>query len=223
MELLPIVELFKKSFNNYWKKIWTLAGIMLFSLLGFLAMIPFALTLLITSLGRPVGSNPSLTLILVYFLFALIGIFFCILFGLWSQVAIYCSVNEQSVGVKQSLAISWKKLASFFWVSFLSGLAVLGGYILFIIPGIIFSVWFTFSVFVFICEGLKGTSALKRSKQLVQGYWWPIFGRIVVLGIITLLISWIKFFGPILNIFFMAPFSIVYMYTLYKDLVAVKG
>ncbi len=221
--LLPVIELFKKSFDAYWKKIWTLAGITLFSLLGILALLPSILIILIINFSQPKNSFPGITLILVYVLLILIGAFFCILIGLWSQTSLYYAVNEDSAGVKQSLATAWKKIASFFWVSLLVSLAVFGGFILLIIPGIIFSVWFTFSVFVFICEGLKGSSALKRSKQLVQGHWWPVFGRIIVLSIIVLLISWIKFFGPIINMFFVAPFSIVFMYTLYKDLVGAKG
>ena len=53
----------------------------------------------------------------------------------------------------------------FFWISLLRGWAVLGGLILFIIPGIIFSIWFSLSLYILVAEGLKGTSAIKQNCQ----------------------------------------------------------
>ena len=221
--LLPIVELFKKSFEAYWKKIWTLAGIMLFNFLSILVLSPFAVIAFLISYGPFKNHNYSLNLILIDVLLLLIGLFFCILLGLWARAALFFAVKEQEMKFKEALSVSWNKIASFFWISLLVGLATLGGFILLIIPGIIFSVWFIFSLFIFISEGLKGTAALKRSKQLVKGIWWPILGRVIVLGILVLLISWIRFFGPIINIFFVSPFVIVFYYMLYEDVKRVKG
>ena len=125
--------------------------------------------------------------------------------------------------MKEVLEISWKNLWSFFWVSILVGLAVMGGFILIVIPGFIFAVWFYFSVYVFVFEGLKGTSALKRSKQLVNGYFWPIFGRVLLLSLAVGIVGAIPSFGPIISTFFSAPFAVVYMYTLYDNVKRIKG
>lgn len=221
--LMPVIELFKKSFDAYWKKIWTLAGIILFEFLGGVILLPFIGIVFLISYGPFSRLDFNISLILIDILLVLIGTFFAIIFCLWARVALFYAVKEQGMNFKASLATAWPKLGSFFWISLLVGLAVLGGLILVIIPGIIFAVWFCFSMFVFVSEGIKGTSALKRSKQLVQGYWWPIFGRIVVLWIVAVLISWIKFFGPIIEIFIIAPFSIVFLYELYQDVKRVKS
>lgn len=220
--LLPVLELFKKSFDVYQKKVWTLAGLMLFFPLG--VLISGIFSAVIFSMGIVLkGHSISLSQILIAVLLGLICLFFVILLCLWARVALFCAIKEQGAGIKKSLILAWEKIGSFFWVSLLTGLVSIAGYILFIIPGIIFSVWFGFSVYIFIWEGLKGTSALKRSKQLVQGYWWPIFGIVIVLGIVVMLISWIKFFGPIINLFFMIPFSVVFMFVLYEDLKRIKS
>jgi len=219
--LLPTIELFKKSFDIYQKKVWLLVNIIFFSFLGLVVLLPSILIILLMS-GFLKGHVFSLNQILFSILLGLVSLFFIILFGLWAKVALLCAVREKEVDLKKILSIAWGKLGSFFWISFLSSVAIMGGYLLLIVPGIIFSVWFAFSLYIFIAEGLKGKSALKRSKQLVQGIWWPVFGRIVALGVIALLISWIKFFGPIINAFFMIPFSVVYMYALYDDVKRVK-
>lgn len=221
--LLPTVDLIKKSFDVYLKKIWTLVGLVLFCFTGILALLPFGLIALLISWGPFSQSNFNINIILIDILLALIGIFLAVLFGLWAQVATFFAVKEDGLNFKKALAIAWPKIGPFFWVSLLAGFAVLGGFILFIIPGIIFSIWFCLSVFVFISEDLRGTAALKRSKQLVQGYWWPIFGRLFLIGILISLISSIKFFGPLINIFFMSPFAIVYEYLIYQDLKRIKG
>lgn len=222
-KLLPVAELFKKSFEAYWKKMWVLAGMMLFGCAGFVVLLPLAGIGLLISFQAFSHSDFNITLILIDILLGLIGLLISIIFGLWSRVALFLLVTEENSEFKKSLKNSWHKLGSFFWVTLLAGLATLGGLILFIIPGIIFAVWFTFSVYVFILEGSKGTAALKRSKQLVSGLWWPIFGRVVAVGIISILISWIKGVGPIINIFFTTPFIIVYTYMLYQDVKRVKG
>ena len=221
--LLPIIDLFKKSFDLYIKKVWTLARIVLFGFLGLLILLPFGLVAFIISYAPFSAGNFSINLILIDILLALIGVFFTIFFGLWTQVATFCAVKENEINFKKALALAWPKMGSFFWISLLTALAIFAGFILLVIPGIIFAVWFCFSIFVFVAEDLRGTAALKKSKQLVRGYFWPVFGRMIVLGIVVSLISWIKFFGPIINIFFTAPFAIVFEYMLFEDLKRVKN
>jgi hypothetical protein len=70
-------------------------------------------------------------------------------------------------------------------VSILTGLAVLGGLILLIIPGIIFAIWFSLAPAVVVNEDLTGTTAMKRSKQIVQGNGFRLFLLFLVFGIIV--------------------------------------
>ena len=60
---------------------------------------------------------------------------------------------------------------------------------LLIIPGIIFGVFWIFAVYIFFSE--KGTirSSLKKSRKIVNGKWWRIFGSILLLVIIVSFIS----------------------------------
>jgi hypothetical protein len=85
--------------------------------------------------------------------------------------------------------LSKNKIGGLFLVGLLTGLAIMGGFILLIIPGIIFLVWFALSSYVYVYEGIGGTEALKRSKYYVSGRWGAVFWRFFFLFIISVVIS----------------------------------
>lgn len=64
----------------------------------------------------------------------------------------------------------------------------LGGLILFIIPGVIFGLWYTFSQQVLVLDGKQGLEALAASKELVKGRFlsvlWRLLGGTVIITII---------------------------------------
>jgi hypothetical protein len=69
-------------------------------------------------------------------------------------------------------------------VSIFYGVVVTIGIIFLIIPGVLFLNWFAFAPLIVLLEGLHGTGALKRSKELVDGRFWPMAWRWIVLNII---------------------------------------
>ncbi len=222
-KLLPAIDLFKKAFDIYQKKAWLLFKIVAFGLLGCLVLLPLTLIAFVISYAPFRNRHFSPTLMLVDALLLLIGLLFCIMFSLWARVASFYAIKEDNMDVKKALSKAWGNMGPFFWVSFLMGLAIFAGFLLFIVPGIIFAVWFAFSLYIFVFEGARGTEALKKSKELVKGNWWPVFGRIIVMISITILISWIRFLGSVINILFTYPFFMVYMVVLYEDLKRVGG
>lgn len=89
------------------------------------------------------------------------------------------------------------RIGSYLLIGIITAILVFVGLVLFIIPGIIMAVWYSFSEQVFVLENIKGYAALKRSKELVEGYWWPVLGRWlgasvffgIIIWIITIIIS----------------------------------
>lgn len=75
-----------------------------------------------------------------------------------------------------SLAVFWQSL----WVSILKGIVVVVGTLLFIIPGIIFSIWYSFALFGVVLESERGWAAMKSSKKLVQGRWWEVVWKLLL-------------------------------------------
>ena len=72
---------------------------------------------------------------------------------------------------------------------------LLGLFILLIIPGIIFLIYWIFGIYVYY-EGKNGIrKSLKRSRELVKGRWWRIFGYFIL---IILILSLIQLLGGLI-------------------------
>lgn len=65
----------------------------------------------------------------------------------------------------------------------LVALAVILGTIALIIPGILFYVWFALSSQAIVIENRRYFRAMGRSRQLVRGSWWRVFGILLVIAI----------------------------------------
>ena len=206
----------------YKPRIWTMlllglinwaATLVVFTVFGVAGFTTFA-----------VGRN-DLSFNLVTGLLFLIGVLLAIIISIWIQVALIYAVKEENVGmgVKNLLMMVRSKMASYYWVVFLHAVIVFVGFILFVIPGIIFSVWFCLSQYALVFEGKKGMQALSRSRQLVKGYWWQVVGRLLLLVLIAMVVSSISKLGFLINSLFTVPFAIIYIYAIYEDLKRVKG
>lgn len=183
----------------------------------------------------------------------IVGIVFMIVFGLGLAVIFLASsgamVKISDTDVDMNLVDAFKYglglAPALLLLSIVTSLVVIGGFVLLLVPGIIFSFYFLFSSYVLVHENLHGRQALVRSRELVRGYWWKVFWRFLSLGIIALVANFIFsiVFGlflptlgkigiwsiivgllvsalPSLLVFFA---SIFYPYLVFKNLVAIKG
>ena len=75
------------------------------------------------------------------------------------------------------------------WVSLLAGLGILAGFFLFVVPAIYLAVSWSIAVPVLLGEDLRGRRALRRSRALVSGRWWPCAGVLVLAVILALVVA----------------------------------
>ena len=166
----------------------------------------------------------------VAFIIYIVLMFVFILVGIWAQAVMYESVYRAAsageLAVRSTLVSSWKKLLRFFLTSILFILVVSFGFILFIIPGMIFAIWFGFAQFIAISEGLGPRASLARSRQLVKGRFWAVAGRLsfIILAIIIaqIVLSIIPFVGALASMLF-APLFLLPSYLLYRELSGAKS
>ncbi|MBX4201099.1 hypothetical protein KW786_03145 [Candidatus Parcubacteria bacterium] len=219
-KMMPIEELFRKSFSLYYPKAFTMLFLML---IGWLACV--AVAIVFGGIAAVLIFQDVFMLQLIGVLVGLVGVLAAISFELWIATAMVFMVKEREgqVDIKKLLLSVKDKVGSYFWAMLLKGLMVLGGFILLVVPGIIFSVWFLLAKYAFVVEGKKGLQASWRSKELVKGYWWPVVGRLLVFGVLAMLISFIPRVGQFINMLFVVPFGIFYMYAIYEDLKKIKG
>ncbi len=72
----------------------------------------------------------------------------------------------------------------FAWASVLQGLVTLGGFLLFIIPGFVFMVWFAYAQQAVVVDGKRGLDSLAASRDLSRGRFFRV--------------TWYLFVGPFL-------------------------
>lgn len=132
------------------------------------------------------------------------------------------AVAEERLSAREALAAGRGFAAPLAWLGFLAGFIVFGGFMLLVIPGVIFMVWFFFAQFVLVQEDVHGMGALLKSKDYVKGEWFNVFLRLLLLWTASALIGAIPIVGPILGIVFF-PYTIIFQYLIYRDLRGMKG
>jgi len=152
--------------------------------------------------------------------------------GLWCGLALLYAIRDRSeaIGIKESLRRAWgKQLLSFWWIGILEFFTILGGFILLVVPAIIFAVWFSLSSFVFVREGQKGFNALLRSKEYIRGKWGSVFRRLLIILLFWLVLYLIVFginfvsknignLGSLIANILLWPLTLIYLFSLYDSL-----
>lgn len=189
--LIQPMEIFKKSwhvFKDNWRVFLKITGWL---------MIPAVLLGLLGLADEKIGTAFIAESVPIYL--ALTALSFII--GLWVSVVlvrlIWHALAQQPINFSLLKTKAWRDTAPYLWVMVLVNILVLLGLILFIIPGIMLAVWFSFASYIFVLEGTRGMAALRQSKALVAGKFWAVVWRFLVPNFI---------FGLIMVILIGVPF-----------------
>jgi hypothetical protein len=221
---------FKETFSAYKNNFWKFL---------FISVIPLVVSFLFSIFFLKHQSADPLSIPSLQDFFPLIPIFLIIIIiSLWANLSLLHAIKEREnkISIKEALARGWSSLGSGIWVSFLTLIIVGAGFVLFIIPGIIFSIWFLLALYVLVDENKKGMDALKRSKELISGYLTAYWGRTFLFGlifsVILFLVSFIiKFFSvflPIINYLatiinvIAAPLFAIFSFLVYEKIKTAK-
>lgn len=105
------------------------------------------------------------------------------------------AVSETYLGRSVSILSSFRAIRGRVWsfagTMLLAGLLIALGLILCVIPGAVFSIWFTFVTQVFVLEGLSYWKSLKRSKELARGNFARIFLITLLSNLLVLVVSFL--------------------------------
>lgn len=146
--------------------------------------------------------------------------------------SLYAIMHVKGADIRSSYRYALAHFWPLVWIGILSGIVIVLGFFLLIIPGIIFMVWFAFGQYLFVDKGTRGVDALKVSRALVKGRWWEVFGRQVLISACVILtyalIGALSALTPRSDVVFdvlsnclnavVAPFAMIYMYGVYTDL-----
>ena len=134
------------------------------------------------------GASPRYVMV-IGLAWAFIGAFFAVISKGFGEAALLKSVSEsylgRSVTVSQAYRFILPKLGAVVCASILVFLVIVGGILLLVVPGIIFSLWFSLTMQAIVLENLKATDGMSRSMLLVRGN----LGKVFLVGLVVLLIA----------------------------------
>ena len=121
----------------------------------------------------------------LYFLVGMVGYF-----ALQASVvqAAVSDLNGRPADFFTCLKTGFRYFFPVFGVVLVTCLAVLGGLIALVVPGLMILTAWLVAVPAAVVEGERVGDALRRSAELTRGYRWPIFGLIVLFAFATFLI-----------------------------------
>jgi hypothetical protein len=172
-------KIFKKSWGEYTKNIKEIFLIVL------LLIIPLGIVnYLFDGLSTIYKEN---LLILTIFL---ITIFLYFAFQtLFASSIIYFSLFEKRIiNYKKTIKGGLKYFGKYLGFVIVGGIFILLLSLLLIIPGIIFGIYWCLAPYILFKENKGIIESLKKSKKLIEGKWWNIFGYSILLGLMLMII-----------------------------------
>ncbi|MFH0853756.1 MAG: hypothetical protein V1853_05115 [bacterium] len=131
-------------------------------------------------------------------------------------------ISQRAKNLPDSLNKIRPRLMPFILACLLMGAIIMAGFIVLIIPGFIFGLWFIFTEYCVLLENKSPVLALRASRELCRGVFFPVFWRVagfyILFFIIAGIINSVSVAGPLAVSIIMSPFAIVYLYELYQNL-----
>jgi hypothetical protein len=215
--LRSVEELFKDSWELFKHRFITLLSLYLLSIILFcLCLGIFILVAYFLSALSPAKKNIMMAV------GALVGSIPGFLFMFWGFAAFTFAVVDNTIGISDALRKGWQRLGSFMWLYSLMSFIITGGFLLLIIPGVLFTVWFIFAQFIIVSESDRGMNAILKSKEYVSGKWFDIFLRLLVIWLVAGGLGAVPIIGLLISIVFF-PFTMIFLCLIYEDLKASRG
>lgn len=142
------------------------------------------------------SDGPTVSMIM-----GIVGLVLTVLIGvmgqLLSQAAMVKSVSEVYLGRDISVKEAYQAILPRIWIligaSILVGLTVAAGFMLLIVPGIIFGLWFALTTQCIVLENEGVTGGMGRSRSLVKGNLGKVFAvgflASIIVGIIGIIVA----------------------------------
>lgn len=200
-------------------------GLVLLQLAGIFGILPF-----FSGSSNDAGISILMLVVIISIFFLSLFLIFAASFFLnaWMLTALILAISKKIpkiATITDVLKQSWPKIWKIFLALILVFLIIGIGFLLLIIPGIIFAVWLSQTFFLLILKDRPITDAMKESKALIKGHFWRVLGynlsAIVLMYVILIGVNIIPFLGtmiaPLLGIAF-TPFLIAFQYQIYLEL-----
>lgn len=234
---LQLEHLFKAAFQRTKSRLLSyIIGWLLFYAMLLGACLAIALVAGLHFLVFAVTKSPAVvgTLAFISSIAAIVGIAYL---GSWGTLATTLILIAEkpitiSDAMKEVKPIIWRYLGvSVLMTLFFVGIMSISAFTLFILM-IVWMVWSAFALFIFLEEKQGGLASVWKSKAMIKGHFWAVFGRFVLIWVAMYVVMIALSFGAAnykaLNLvtfilsLLVGPFAMSYMYEIYKNLPKVE-
>ena len=123
---------------------------------------------------------------------AILAVFISLVGFFWLQAALVKAVDDVRDGradlsLGETFAAARERLGAVAVAGILASLGLIVGFLLLIIPGLVLMTWWSVIIPVVVLENRSAGESFSRSRELVRGHGWGVFGVIVL--VILLLIG----------------------------------
>ncbi|MGE5425943.1 MAG: hypothetical protein ACM3PZ_02630 [Bacillota bacterium] len=228
-KLTPSFDLIGESWRIYRQGFFGFIGMYLWGLAG---LIPLAAVAILAAVLYAWTGWKDASFYVLFGVLGLAGLAWAIYYSVRAKIGWLILIRDGFKDVKGSFMKAKDYFWRYFWASLVVGLIVFALVFFLLVPAIIAGIYYAFALIVIIFEEKRTFSSIERSYDLVKGYWWPVFGRFLLVALIALLVSfflnlpepyitgWVhSAYVALINVFWAlaGPFFLVYSYRLYND------
>jgi hypothetical protein len=225
------IDLAKEAWLIYKARFWAVVGVYVLGYLGIIAVLIATLVLGGVAFFA-LGAKFQLNIFIVEIILGLLAIVSMTVLGTWISGSVISSIAhwQKKVGAKESYRITKPFIIPLLLTSVLSGLIVFGSVFIFIVPALIFGVWFSFAQYSVLLDKRSGLEALHASREYVRGRFWKVIWLMIAVHLPEIVLGMTiatgvknENGGGLSGIFQLVsllaiPFYQMYTYTLYKHL-----
>jgi len=238
IKLAPVFDNFEDALKTWWRNLKKIVFIYLRGII--LALIPLAVIAILLGINYWAGDSLGLGFRLSTLIITVLGSLVSLYFFVRAYISLFLLVKNDYAGKEKEIFAQTRKL---FWpyigLVLLTAIFVLLWTLLLIIPGIIYSVLYSFACYALFFEDKRGLAAIRRSVKLVTGYFWPVFGRFLFVGVIVWIFSMLisipisltatdslfsSIWSGVVQVISLitGPIVLIYTYNIYKELVKIQ-
>lgn len=177
--------LIRKSLDIFTKKENFISFVRVYLPIGFLSLLSLVF-LYVPFLSNFFNSSPGSILMMI---FNLIFILVAVFVNLAGIVSVSKVLSGEKINIKTVYKKAFTKYWKFLLLGFVMFLIYFFGFLILIIPFILFVTWFTFSKFIMVEKGFGIKASMSESRKIVKGNFWKVLIRILVFGLFYIIVN----------------------------------
>lgn len=211
-----IDSVMRRSWEMYKERFWVLMGLTVFGFMGPLIAIVICMAFGFGMIGDLIerGGDPSVGEVGTVLVLLTVGVILAFYVSCVFMAATTHALKDRTAGLGVSIGRGFRQSIAYVWLYFLVMFVIGGGLVVFLVPGLVFLVWFWPALIILVAEGRGGMDALVRAKAYVAGQTGEVALRLLVLFALYIVAGFVPILGQLLFI----PFMSIFLYLTYLDL-----